>query len=111
MRWIFGLALLWICGAAVAQEAAKPPHIYNVMFDVTADATGKIDTMTVVGVIDLVTKRPDAAMAASLPPAYLAATRALFRGQTYKPGDHFYTSNAFDPARPSEAKIVPPDPD
>jgi hypothetical protein len=109
---MLALALVWICGsAAVAQEAAAPPRIYTVLFDVTADATGKIDTMTVVGVIDPVTKKPDPAVAAALPPAYIAATRTLFRGHTYKPGDRFYTSNAFDPARPNEAKIVPPDPD
>jgi hypothetical protein len=111
MRYLLALVLLWVSGSAAWAQPPPTAHIYTVMFDVTADATGKIDAMTVVAVIDPVTRKPDPAMIAQLPPAYIAATRELLRGQTYTPGERFYTSNSFDPQRPSEARIVPPDPD
>lgn len=95
----------------MAQDAPPNERIYTVFFDVGTDQAGKIDTMKVVAVVDPVTKKPDAAMSQRLSPAYIAATRELLRGQTYAPGEHFYTSNSFDPQRPDEARIVPPDPD
>lgn len=112
MKWILALALLGLSGSAVlAQQAAPAARIYTVFFEVGTDPAGKVDTMKVVAVVDPVTRQPDTAMGETLPPAYIAATRELLRTQTYAPGDHFYTSNAFDPQRPNEARIVPPDPD
>jgi hypothetical protein len=112
MRWILAFVLFLVSPvAALAQQAAPAARIYTVFFEVGTDPAGKVDTMKVVAVVDPVTRQPDAAMGETLPPAYIAATRELLRTQTYSPGEHFYTSNSFDPQRPNEARIVPPDPD
>ena len=75
------------------------------MFEVTANKAGKVDTIEVVQVIDTRNRQPVPEMIAQLPKAYVEATRELFQGQTYGPGEHFYSSNFFDPERPNEAVI------
>lgn len=112
MKRILALALLGLsASAALAQPSAPSPHVYGVMFEVTADKAGKIDDLKVIQVIDTRNRMPMPEMIAQLPRAYVDATRELLRGQTYGPGEHFYTSNFFDPERPTEAKIALPDPD
>lgn len=104
---MFGLALSFLSGAmAFSEPMAQAHHLYSVVFEVTTDHVGKIDTLVVSEVIDPATgsTRP---VDVPVPDVYVAEARAWLGQKGYKPDDHFFTYTFFDPARPTQADIDP----
>jgi hypothetical protein len=97
-----------IAGVVHAQSASpNPGKLYAVIFDVTVNAAGKVETLKVVKVIDPSTHSTDAVKVA-VPDSYLAAAKALLIKTNYGPDPtHFNTYLFYDPARPNRADIDP----
>jgi hypothetical protein len=108
MRPIYAALLLTVSGVIHAQSA--PPSagkLYEVIFDVTVNAAGKVETIKVAKVIDPSTHTTDAVNVA-VPDSYLSAAKALLIKTNYGPDPtHFNTWLFFDPARPNRADIDP----
>ena len=84
---------------------AAPPKLYAVIFDVTVNSTGKVETLKVAKVIDPGTHTTDA-VSVPVPDSYLNAAKALLIKTNYGPDpSHFNTWLFYDPARPNRADI------
>jgi hypothetical protein len=108
MRWIYAAFLLMVLGLAHAQSASSNPgKLYAVIFDVTVDSTGRVQTLEVAKVIDPSTHTTDTVNVA-VPDSYLSAAKALLIKTNYGPDPtHFNTWLFYDPARPNRADIDP----
>jgi hypothetical protein len=92
------------CHQSIAQVRGK---IYAVIFDVTVDSSGKIDTMKVDKVIDP-SKHSTDAVDVVVPSAFLSAARTFLSRRVYDTNpSHFSTYLFFDPQRPTKADIDP----
>lgn len=84
---------------------AAPPKLYAVIFDVTVNSTGKVETLKVAKVIDPGTHTTDA-VNVPVPDSYLNAAKPLLIKTNYGPDpSHFNTWLFYDPARPNRADI------
>jgi hypothetical protein len=94
------------CGQSIAQTGSR---IYAVIFDVTVDSAGKIDSIKVAKVIDPNTHSTNA-VDVVVPSSFIAAARTFLsrRGYDTNP-NHFSTYLFFDPERPTKADIDPED--
>jgi hypothetical protein len=106
MHWKFALLISLIVSPAAFADPVPAPHLYGVVFEVTADGVGKIDTIVISKVIDPATGTTDP-INLSVPSTYVTAAREWLRQRTYKPGSHFFTYTFFDPLRPTKADIDP----
>lgn len=108
MRPIYVTLLLLAFGIAHAQSAPpNPAKLYAVIFDVTVDSAGKVQTLKVAKVIDPSTHTTDAVNVA-VPERYLSAAKALLIKTNYGPNPtHFNTYLFYDPAGPNRADIDP----
>jgi hypothetical protein len=105
MRLIYAAILLMVSCFAHSQSA--PPKLYAVIFDVTVNATGKVESLKVAKVIDPSTHRTDGVNVA-VPDSFLIAAKALLIKKNYGPDPtHFNTWLFYDPARPNRADIDP----
>jgi hypothetical protein len=105
MRSIYAAFLMMVSSFAHAQSA--PPKLYAVVFDVTVNSTGKVETLKVAKVIDPSTHTTNAVNVA-VPETYLIAAKALLIKSNYGPDPtHFNTWLFYDPARPNRADINP----
>ena len=105
MRFIYAALLLMVSGLAHAQSA--PPKLYAVVFDVTVDSAGKVESLKVAKVIDPGTHTTNAVNVA-VPDSYVCAAKALLIKKNYDPDPtHFNTWLFYDPARPNRADIDP----
>ena len=105
MRFIYAAFLLVVSGFAHSQSA--PPKLYAVIFDVTVNSTGKVESLKVAKVIDPSTHPTDAVNVAVADP-FLVAAKALLIKKNYGPDPtHFNTWLFYDPGRPSRADIDP----
>jgi hypothetical protein len=105
MRVIYAAVLLIILGVIHAQSAS--PTLYAVIFDVTVNSAGKVQTLKVAKVIDPSTHTTDAVNVA-VPDSYVSAAKALLIKTNYGPDPtHFTTWLFYDPARPNRADIDP----
>jgi hypothetical protein len=81
--------------------------LYAVIFDVTVNSAGKLETLKVWKVIDPSTHSTDAVIVA-VPDRYLSAAKALLAKANYGPNPtHFNTYLFYDPAHPNRADIDP----
>jgi hypothetical protein len=108
MRLIYTALLLIAFGVAHAQSAPpNPANLYAVIFDVTVDSAGKVQTLKVAKIIDPSTHTTDAVKVA-VPDSYVSAAKALLIKTNYGPDPtHFNTWLYYDPARPNRADIDP----
>ena len=105
MRLIYAAFLLMVSGFVHAQSA--PPKLYAVIFDVTVNSTGKVESLKVAKVIDPSTHTTNAVNVA-VPESYLSAAKALLIKKDYGADPtHFNTWLFYDPARPNRADIDP----
>ena len=105
MSLIYAAFLLMVSGFVHAQSA--PPKLYAVIFDVTVNSTGKVESLKVAKVFDPSTHRTDAVNVA-VPGSYLSAAKALLIKKNYGPDPtHFNTWLFYNPARPARADIDP----
>lgn len=104
MRTLIAATLLTLAFTVEAQLLSS--KLYAVIFDVTTDASGKIDTLKISKVIDPTSGTTDP-VDVVVPQEYVHAARAQFLKRAYKAGDHFFTYSFYDPARPSKADIDP----
>jgi hypothetical protein len=108
MRLIYAAFLLIVSGSIHAQSASpNPGKLYAVIFDVTVNSAGMVETLKVAKVIDPNTHSTDAVNVA-VPDSYLSAARALLIKTSYGADPtHFNTWLFYDPARPNRADIDP----
>ena len=108
MRLLYAALLLMISSFAYAQYAPpNPGKLYAVIFDVTVNSAGKVETLKVAKVIDPSTHSTDSVNVA-VPDSYLSAAKALLIKTNYGPDPtHFNTWLFYDPARPNRADIDP----
>ena len=108
MRLIYAVFLLMVSGFIHAQSASPySGKLYAVIFDVTVNSAGMVETLKVTKVIDPSTHSTDAVNIA-VPDSYLSAARALLIKTKYNPDPtHFNTWLFYDPARPNRADIDP----
>jgi len=105
MRFLYAAFLLMVLGVVHAQSA--PPKLYAVIFDVTVNSTGNVQTLKVAKVIDPSTHTTNAVTVA-VPDSYLSVAKALLIQKKYGPDPtHFNTWLFYDPARPNRADIDP----
>lgn len=105
MRFIYPALLLMVLSVAKAQSAR--PKLYAVIFDVTVNSTGKVESLKVAKVIDPSTHTTNAVNVA-VPDSYLSAAKALLIKKNYGADPmHFNTWLFYDPARPDRADIDP----
>ena len=105
MRLMYAAFLLMVSCFAHSQSAL--PKLYAVIFDVTVNSTGKVETLKVAKVIDPGTHTTDA-VNVPVPDSYLTAAKALLMKTNYGPDPtHFNTWLFYDPARPNRADIDP----
>jgi hypothetical protein len=105
MRFLYAAFLLMVLSVAHAQSA--PPRLYAVIFDVTVNSAGMLQTLKVAKVIDPSTHTTDAVKVAA-PDSYLSAAKALLIKTNYGPDPtHFDTWLFYDPASPNRADIDP----
>lgn len=105
MRFLYTAFLLTALAVAHAQSA--PPKLYAVIFDVTVNSAGKLETLKVAKVIDPSTHSTDA-VKVGVPDSYLSAAKALLIKTNYGPDPtHFNSWLFYDPARPTRADIDP----
>ncbi len=105
MRLIYAAFLLIVSSFAHSQSA--PPKLYAVIFDVTVNSAGRVETIKVAKVIDPSTHTTNAVNVA-VPDVYLSAAKALLIKTNYGPDPtHFNTWLFYDPARPNRADIDP----
>jgi hypothetical protein len=105
MRLIYAAFLLMVAGLIHAQSA--PPKVYAVIFDVTVNSTGKVESLKVAKVIAPGTHTTNA-MNVAIPDSYLSAAKALLTKTNYGTDPtHFNTWLFYDPARPNRADIDP----
>lgn len=75
MRLIFAALLLVLSGFVHAQSAPpSPAKLYAVIFEVTVDSAGKVQTLKVAKVIDPATHTTDA-VKVPVPDSYLSAAK------------------------------------
>jgi len=85
MRLLYAALFLMISSFAYAQSASpNPAKLYAVIFDVTVNSAGKVETLKVAKVIDPSTHSTDAVNAA-VPDSYLSAAKALFDQDQLRP--------------------------
>jgi hypothetical protein len=108
MRLIYAAVFLMASCVIHAQLASPAPgKLYAVIFDVTVNSVGKVETLKVAKVIDPSTHTTDAVDVA-VPDTYLSAAKALLIKTNYGPDPtHFNTWLFYDPARPNRADIDP----
>jgi hypothetical protein len=108
MRLLYAAFLLMVSSFIHAQSASpNPSKLYAVIFDVTVNSAGKVQTLEVAKVIDPSTHSTDAVNVA-VPDSYLTAAKALLIKTNYGPDPtHFNTWLFYDPARPNRADIDP----
>jgi hypothetical protein len=83
--------------------------LYAVIFDVTVDSAGKIDSLKVAKVIDPGTRSTEA-VAVAVPTSFITAARAFLSQRVYATNPKkFNTYLFFDPMRPTQADIDPKD--
>lgn len=105
MGRLAAIILLLISGALQAQ--APPAKLYAVVFEVTVNSFGKVDTLKVAKVIDPATGSTDAVDIA-VPATYVQAAQKLYIERTYPANQkHFFTYAFYDPSRPGRADIDP----
>ena len=105
MRLMYAAFLLMVSCFAHSQSAL--PKLYAVIFDVTVNSTGKVETLKVAKVIDPGTHTTDA-VNVPVPDSYLTAAKALLIKTNYGPDpSQFNTWLFYDPARPNRADIDP----
>ena len=109
LKRIFTIALLVISASTLASATT---HYYGVIFGITIDQSGALQSLQVIKVIEPQTKS-DAAVDIAVPPEYIEAARKLIIAKHYpvnikdgKPVE-FFTYFFYDPARPSRADIDP----
>lgn len=97
-----------VSGVLHAQSASpNPGKLYAVIFDVTVNSAGKVQTLEVAKVIDPSTHTMDAVNVA-VPDSYLSAAKALLIKTNYgADSTHFNTWLFYDPTRPNRADIDP----
>lgn len=107
-RLLSTIALLLFSIVALAQDGAPSEQkLYAVIFDVAVDSSGKVDTLSVVKVIDPATGTTDA-VDVEVPPAFVAAVRNHLLERTYPASqEQFYTYIFYDPQQPERADIDP----
>jgi hypothetical protein len=108
MRLFYAVLLLMVSGFAHSQSAVPSPgKLYAVIFDVTVNAAGKVETLKVAKVIDPSTHSTDAVKVA-VPDSYVSAAKAFLVKTNYGVDPtHFNTWLFYDPARPNRADIEP----
>jgi hypothetical protein len=105
MRLIYAAIFLVVSGFVHAQSA--PPKHYAVIFEVTVNSAGKVETLKVAKVIDPSMHTTDAVNVA-VPNGYLSAAKALLMKTNYgSDPTHFNTWLFYDPVRPNRADIDP----
>lgn len=108
MRLITTVCLFLIAGLAQAQLASPSPgKLYAVIFDVTVNSAGVVNTLKVAKVIDPSSGTTNA-LDIAVPDSYLHAARALLMKRNYGvDSPHFNTWLFYDPNRPDRADIDP----
>ena len=101
------LGLLLIAGPQCESFAQSVGKLYAVIFDVSTDSAGRIESLQVAKVIDPSTGSTDPVQI-PVPPQCISAAKTYLAARTYSPGrNHFNTGLFFDPFRPGKADIDP----
>jgi hypothetical protein len=107
MRWVAALLLLIVATLSFAQPPTGTGKLYAVIFDVTVDSTGMVDTLKVAKVIDPSSGTTDE-VRIDVPDSYLRAAGAWLMKRKYgAETPRFDTWLFFDPNRPDRADIDP----
>jgi hypothetical protein len=95
-----------LASAALAQSSV-PAKLYAVIFQVTVNSSGKVDTLKVSKVIDPSSGSTEA-VNVPIPESYVAAAHAVLSKRTYSTDPkQFFTYTFYDPSRPEKADIDP----
>ncbi|WP_430389951.1 hypothetical protein [Dyella sp. 20L07] len=108
MRSLIATMLFLLASMAWAQSLDLPTtRLYAVVFEVTVNSAGKVDTLSVSKVIDPSSGATNA-VAMVVPQSYVVAARAFLSKRTY-PSDpkQFFTYTFYDPSQPARADIDP----
>ena len=108
MRLVAALCLAIFTSLVQAQTPSpKPVKLYAVIFDVTVNAAGVVESLKVAKVIDPRSGTTNAVEIA-VPDRYVSAARAFLRKRNYgTDSPHFNTWLFYDPNRPDRADIDP----
>jgi hypothetical protein len=108
MRFIAALVLSVITGTLQAQSLSpNAGKLYAVIFDVTVDSAGVVETLKVAKVIDPSSGSTNSVDVA-VPATYVNAARAFLAKRKYGSDPrHFNTWLFYDPSRPTRADIDP----
>ena len=110
MRVFVGIALfLFVVMSQAQSQSVDVAKIYAVVFDVTVDSSGKLNSLKVVKVIYPSSGTTDAVHVA-VPDSFINAARALLLKSTSAPlpnHNHFFTYYFYDPSRPTRADLGP----
>jgi hypothetical protein len=107
LRQFFAIFFALLSAASAKATPQVPTKLYAVLFEVTLNASGKVDTLKVSKVIDPNSGSTDA-VDIPVPAEYLAAAKTSLLKRTYDPKEkQFFTYTFYDPSRPSQADIDP----
>lgn len=108
VRYLVSAILLVASTAALAQSPiSATAKLYAVVFQVTVNASGKVDTLKVEKVIEPSSGNTNPVNVA-VPQSYLAAARAFLSKRTYTTEPkQFFTYTYYDPSQPARADIDP----
>lgn len=105
------LAIAMLLLAATTGQAQSPVSaankVYAVVFQVTVNASGKVDTLKVVEVLDPGSGNTNPVNVV-VPQDYLTAARAFLAKRTYAADPKsFFTYTYYDPSQPTRTDIDP----
>jgi hypothetical protein len=108
MRLVAAFVFLAITGLLQAQSLSpNSGKFYAVIFDVTVNSSGVVDTLKVAKVIDPSSGTTNAVQI-KVPVSYVSAARSALMTHKYDPDPkHFSTYFFYDPARPTHADRDP----
>ena len=107
MRYLIATIFFLLAGATWSQSAGPAPKLYAVVFQVTVNSAGKIDTLEVSKVVDPSSGTTNA-VDVPVPKDYVTAARAFLSKQTYTSDPkHFFTYTFYDPSQPTRADLDP----
>lgn len=108
MRYLTIVMFLLVSTIAPGQSpASTTAKIYAVVFQVTVNSSGKVDTLRVAKVLDP-SSGDTHSVDVTIPQSYVAAARAVLLKRTYATEPkQFFTYTFYDPSQPSRADIDP----
>ena len=107
MRRVLAAVLAALLASAALPQSSVPAKLYAVIFQVTVNSSGKVDTLKISKVLDPSSGSTEA-VNVPIPESYVAAAQAFLSRRTYSAEPkQFFTYTFYDPSRPAKADIDP----